>query len=288
MSEEKYRGLFDRIERNNTVAVATLSIQHEFSERKTVHIEDALSAISFGLLNTVDYNSSFEEYISEKQFNNWCGRGVFLNLEIMKRTCRINKITENSTKEDCLLYLEYVYNMLPLIKNNPNLRYMKNSYDALIKTIEKIISDHNYEFKEIDGLYYLILSDEILDNVLDSAEDVVKDNAVRFRSVRNKGNLENKKQILCSLATNIESLKHTMDNKKYGHLRSDTTFLLNKINIRHSENQIQLPKDQIEEWYDRTFDLCMLSLHSIKHIDIMDEIESMKSDLNIKGSKQKE
>jgi len=63
---------------------------------------------------------------------------------------------------------------------------------------------------------------------------------------------------------------------------------LNKINIRHSENQIQLPKDQIEEWYDRTFDLCMLSLHSIKHIEIMDEIESMKSDLKIKGSKQKE
>lgn len=281
MTEDERKGLFSIIDEKNSLTIRTISIQDEFSRRKTVFVTTSSVQYTFlTMSNKITYNYSFEDYISDHQFLKWSERGPFLNLDIMKKECGIETITEHSTKDECLLYLEYVYNILPMVVDKEHkIFYKKESYNAIKDTIEQIITEYNYEFKKCGTKMYLVVKDPAFDIIYSSVDIITQNNIIEYRSLNTVGNIEKKKQILCSLAAKIESVKNTVEGSMYNELFRDTSFLLNNLSIRHgNSNQIHVPEEQIEMWYDRTYDLCMLTLFVNKHIDILNDIETLKAE----------
>ena len=102
-----------------------------------------------------------------------------------------------------------------------------------------------------------------------------------------KGHLEEKRKILLLLGNYIEPMlkSHVLKNAGYGDIESDVGFLLNNMNIRHNnlegtkrkEYTASLTKDELEEWYDKTYNTILAAIILKEQIAISAEIKPLRS-----------
>ena len=102
-----------------------------------------------------------------------------------------------------------------------------------------------------------------------------------------KGNIEKKQEILLSLALKYEGIKSELRNASQANLVNDIDTLLNNLNIRHNNNEgehkkefiCQMDNKQIEEWYDRTFDLILLAFMYNDYASYKSQIKNLRIQL---------
>ena len=67
-------------------------------------------------------------------------------------------------------------------------------------------------------------------------------------------------------------------------------FLFNNINIRHNNLEqgskeyrkyiADMSKEELEKWYDETYQLCLLAFLELDNIQRKEKIEKLKTDIN--------
>lgn len=103
-----------------------------------------------------------------------------------------------------------------------------------------------------------------------------------------KGNLSKKRSILVSLGAYIEPIlrNKSLLNAGYKELESNVGFLLNKFHIRHNNKEgktaqeyiVNITDEQLENWYDKTYDMIIQVIITNENISAEKEIEQLKKD----------
>lgn len=103
-----------------------------------------------------------------------------------------------------------------------------------------------------------------------------------------KGDLERKRTILLSLADKLEPQRSKLKNINPS-LEDSLFFLFNNVNIRHNNADPEgkkhiafvasLGKDEIERWYDDTYEMCLIAFLELDNVDRKARVKQLREDI---------
>ena len=221
---------------------------------------------------------TIEDYIGQLYFSDWNLRGTFVSIEDMRQGLGIKKENFNAEiiSQDMVLdFLQYAANLCNrtcLTINRCKVAYIadKNYLSMLIEIITKFVKHLGAEISlEPDGSEVFVTYKNELGVVVADDHPDIKDSIVEYKKIDNRGDLTRKGEILCTLFKKLESVEGKLKRTGYRNLCDDATFLFNKTGIRHwvetdriaSETFLKMKPEELEIWYDRTFDMflsCMV------------------------------
>ena len=232
----------------------------------------------FSMAQITSYNSSnfqpiqhfIEEVFENNCFPTWKQRGPYISCAEMKEDLHLpQQYSEN--KEEMLRGLEYYINILNLLKIKFNIPQNINfpcppAYTMLLKNIDILLEHINYEKLEFPEEEKVIL---VPQNPAATAvaEISSKDTAfaiLKYHHASLKGNLEEKKKLLLSIANEYEPLL-AKPVSGFTDYFDKATGLLNNLNLRHNnktgKNKIDaianMPPKELENWYDDLYQLLL-------------------------------
>lgn len=187
-------------------------------------------------------------------------------------------------------FCEYSYN---LARNVPSdglttgLGETIHFYLCQIKlVVEKIGYMANLQGRVID----FVPKDQVAISVAEIVDTSLSYRVIEYNHHSMKGDLERKKGILLALADKLEPLRDNLRHINTS-LESDIFFLLNSVNLRHNNADpsgvnykpfvAKMTKEEIEQCYDDTYQLCLLAFLELDNLDRKDRVKQLKA--NPKG-----
>lgn len=161
------------------------------------------------------------------------------------------------------------------------------------RQVEKVIENIGYMRKVQNNLMKFIPKDEVVISVAEIVDQNLSHRVIEYNHISMKGNLQGKKDILRDLADKLEPKrdKLTEGNSK---LAKDLFFLLNNVNVRHNNIDqsgssyipyvANMKKEELEQWYDNIYQMCLLAFLELEHLDRKDSIKQLKQNINPNNS----
>jgi len=243
--------------------------------------------------NRLPPSYTIEEYIDQLYFNNWNLRGTFISISEMRHGLDITKDSLNVkpvVEEKMLDFLQYVINCLFRVENTIEtcrVAYIadKTLLDVILSNIKKLIErlKCSIEFDEENCEIFIVYNNDIADVVAVDFPDIAA-SISEYKRIDNKGDLERKGEILCTLFKKLESIERRLLGTTYNALVKDTTFLFNKTGARHwiekdklaSKTFLKMPPDELELWYDRTYNMFLSCMVISSYLDVKNQIDEIK------------
>ena len=219
---------------------------------------------------------TLEEFVDEYEFDNWKNSYHYINCEDLKESLGINETIKFCTRgygisiEDTLVFLEYVLNIINICQRSicivHNEAFFTKPYPRLIKNIEILLSNLNYEYIYFDKEEKVILveRDSAAFAVADIVEEELAFKVIEYNHYLLKGDLDKKRNILKALADKVEGFGDNLNKSLF----SDFGYLANNINIRHNnlegknkkEYLLNIANEELEDWYDETYQVMLLCI----------------------------
>lgn len=203
---------------------------------------------------------------------------------------------QNVTLENLLIFCEYTKN---LIENCIWDKYralqdycdydlaIDKMLDTYLNQMSEVINVLQYSFyQKENGKYILIPNDQVLVSVVEVVDDDLSYRVIEYNHYSMKGDINQKKTILLQLATKLEPQRNELKrlNKT---LEDNLFFLFNNLNIRHNnvtagdnknykETVAKMSPDELENWYDETYQLCLLAFLELDNVERMQKIKELK------------
>lgn len=233
---------------------------------------------------------TLEEIIDEYCIRDWKYRGRCTSCrEIRKRLCiTFGEVKKNIEDINVVLnYLEYISNLIWLC--NDKYMYIVEDCDAEYQYLQEnvigLVEDFGYEIKVLDEEERVLIVEK--NPAVTAVSEIVpielSNKVIEYNHFRLKGELEEKRKILLSLADKFEPLRNQLKNIN-STLESNTGFLLNKMNIRHnnkegknaSEYVANLADEELEKWYDETYQMLLLAMLEVDNIERNRKVNELK------------
>lgn len=232
-------------------------------------------------------NSIPEDIVDMYCMREWKARGRCTSCEEIRKRLQItyantrNKLTE----EQMLLYLEYVTNIIWLCNERYGVEDAEDEYIYLQENVIGLLDDLGYEKKVFADEEKVILVEK--NAAMTAVAEVVEPNiayaVIEYNHHLLKGNIAEKQRILKILADKFEPMRGEL-KKANKELESNTGYLLNKMNIRHNniegKNAIEYVKNlsdqDLEEWYDETYQMLLLCFLEYENIERNKRIDELK------------
>ena len=174
---------------------------------------------------------------------------------------------------------------ISLISKKVNCYWLDKSFSkALIDNMKQLILKLNCVL-EIDDTNEIFIdyNDDVASVVGEDYPDI-SGSITEYRRIDNRGNLQRKAEILCTLYKKLESVEGKLKANNFGNIMSDATFLFNKTGIRHwqsgvkesSKKFVDMPAGELEGWYDRAFNLFLTCMVLSTYIDNKDDVSEMR------------
>ncbi len=219
---------------------------------------------------------TIEEYIDKYLFTNWKHRKTCLSLTDFYNSFDIPKDIYSDDKKEILLYFEFVFNMAVLAWT---IKEFQQTAEIIFSNIKQTLDSVNCKISSIEEDKYVIREkSEIVTNAASKYPDAAS-KIIEYKSISLQGNLERKKELLNAIAAKFEAVRGRLKQNGYKDIQDDVGFLLNSLNIRHNNEDAikKLSAAEIETWYDKTYDLMLLALLSVEHIDAKNKIAKLKT-----------
>ncbi len=233
---------------------------------------------------------SIENFVDKKYFYSWKGKEGCSDTDAMRQGLNIDGILAkpDPTKNEILTYLQYTLNIAELCRRNFNADETRGydfdlrNYTVLLSRIRELLARLKYDVKYISDkeVIYLVTKDVAMDAVAETSHDPAIDAIIEYNSYSVSGNLERKKSILNAMGDTIESYT---DNRSPGNVRlfSNIEFMLYNFNIRNNnmdgddrvEHVASMSKEELEAWYDETYQLMLLRILQHNNEDRMKRID---------------
>lgn len=230
-----------------------------------------------------------EDIVNIECMRDWKARGRFTSCEEIRERLHITyaNIINKLSDEQVILYLEYVVNIIWLC----NEKYLKGSndfedeYTYLQENVKGILDDLGYEAKVFDGEEKVILVEK--NAAMTAVAEIVDSKSayavIEYNHHLLKGDIAEKQRILKILADKFEPMRGEL-KKVNRELESNTGYLLNKMNIRHNniegkkaiEYVKNLSDEELEEWYDETYQMLLLCFLEYDNIERSKRIIKLK------------
>lgn len=238
---------------------------------------------------------SLEELVDDRVFFHWKQRNSCVDCKEMKKKIVINEIFNDMF--DIVKHLEYYINIIELAKRelsitqNIHFEYHHN-FIILCKNIDLLLEHISYEklLNQKEEEVILISKNPAAIAVAEITKN--KDIAfaiLKYNHASLKGDLEGKKQLLASIATEYEPLlsKHIDGFSDYF---DKATNMLNNLNIRHNNKEGKHKKDlltnmsdtELEKWYDELYQLLLFCVLIQDNVKRKKNIEEFLAQVNAK------
>lgn len=233
--------------------------------------------------------NSIKKFIEcNNYFKNWPHRKRYISVDDLLSSLKINNddINEQSiTLEKLLIYCETIYNLVNFIEPNILDSDSISVIDAIKNNILDLLDDMNYEIKDNNLHQSIIVEKSPITTAVVEKFSELTDTVIEYRRFSLKGNIESKKEILLKLADRIEPLRKKLNGTTYKNILEDINMLLNNLNIRHNnlegkykqEYTINMAKEELEKWYDTTYDMILSALMLEDYIDNKKSIDELKT-----------
>ena len=114
-------------------------------------------------------------------------------------------------------------------------------------------------------------------------ENNVSKAVIEYNHFTMKGKLDEKQKILKLLGYKFEGKQEELKNIN-STLEENTRFMLNNVNIRHNNTEGKSKKkaicdmevNELEKWYDETYQLLLLGFLELDNVERMDKIKQLK------------
>ncbi len=223
----------------------------------------------------------------------WELRGTFTSLEEMLSSLQIG---EDEFQQECdenrlLDYIQFVANAIAFVNKKAN--DIHGRFYMADSTIAQAVSEQclmiaerlNAEIILDDSEFFVQYKDDIATAIVEQNEDCSV-SIVEYLKIDNRGDLTRKGEILCTLAKKLEAYEKKFNGTEFSSLRTDTKALLNNIGPRHylednnhiKRKAMKMSATELEEWYDRVFQMILACLAVVPYLDIKNEIKELKRD----------
>lgn len=236
------------------------------------------------------YHSEFKSFV-DNNFWNWPYRDTCTSSHDLLITIGIDEHRIGFTYFSQNLFLDfceamYNFSLIAFCGTDDKYNYKKKAViiakaiqDNIIVVLNKI-GYETYTFP--DNRHAIIVqSNPVAAEIAEIVDEAYGIRIMEYNHYLLKGNIEGKRDILKNLADLFESKRDELNSNNLKTLAEDIGFLLNNLNIRHSNSESKLleklsPKE-LEEWYDKTYTLILSAIISLERISISKEIDVLKS-----------
>lgn len=158
-------------------------------------------------------------------------------------------------------------------------------YQYLQENVTGLIEDLGYETKILEDEERVLLLEK--NAAATAAAEItppeISNKIIEYNHFLLKGNIEEKRKILLVLADKFEPMKNEL-KKVDAILEDNIRYLLNKMNIRHnnkegknaSEYVANLTDEELESWYDETYQMLLLSILELDNIERNKKVKELK------------
>ena len=235
---------------------------------------------------------SILDYINEEKFFEWKYRGRFLNifdvmeeLKIDNWQIELSNSTQKFNIETLIRYIEFVLNMLSLIEFDLFSSQNRQTLKILKDNIKTLLEDLNYEIYKTNNEQIIIIEKDSKTTAVAEKFSDISDTVIEYRRFALKGDIDTKKEIILKLANKVEPLRKKFNGTPYKNILEDINMLLNNLNIRHNnlegtkkkEYTACMTKEELEKWYDTTYDIILSALMLEDYHNKKKTIEELKS-----------
>ena len=268
-----------------------------------IKISDLFNGIEFLHVNPLNFHQ--EVYTIERLADNiiacWKARGSCLNCAELKE--KINLKQNFDDKENVLTTLEYYVNILFLIEQKvlPDRAFPLfglPEYYMLSENIKLLLEHLNHQKIIIaeEEKVLLIPQDPAATAVAEiTSNDDVAFAIMKYHHVSLKGNLNEKKRLLISIAHEYEPL---LEKPVDGFIKyfDDANNMLNNAHIRHNNKSgrdrkeliANMSDEDLEKWYDELYQLLLFCVLVKDNKERKEKIHDFLNRINSKPDKNKE
>lgn len=240
------------------------------------------------------------EKLADDIFVQWKQRGSCLNCEEIKRKINLSKDFDNF--ENIINHLEYYLNIIHLIEHKTDkiaqlpLRGC-SEYWMMTENINILIEHLNYKKIVFDDEEKVILvpKDPAAIAVAEISSDDVAFAIMKYHHASLKGNLNEKRRLLVSIANEYEPLLEKPIDGFYEYIK-DAKNMLNNAHIRHNNKEgsdrkeliANMSDEELEHWYDELYQLLLFCVLAKDNKERKEKIHDFLNSINSKPDKNKE
>lgn len=242
-----------------------------------------------------NYNVTLKDSC-ELYFLNYPFRGTCLSLEDFDNSHKFNfeKVPTKFNLNYLISFCEYTYNLVSNLNTmNPmGLTGLQNQQQIFCIQISKVIEAVGYVPINKEGIIIFLPNSQEAIAVSEIVDPKVSYKVIEYNHHTLQGNIEGKKAILFQLANLLEHEKDRL--KQINNEMEDNLFaLFNNLNIRHdncSTNSVhykeyiaKMSRKELENWYDETYQLCLLAFLELDNIERNKKIKDLKRQISKKN-----
>ena len=240
-----------------------------------------------------ELRSSLEAYVDLSLFRSWEYRDTAINVKEYRDRLDIDNdiLSRSNISLDIFLKLsEYSLNICLIFdKKSPFDEKTKSRViSPIIVNIKKILEELNHE---------IIIPDEDKCKVIiieknpsaTAVAEIIEDNeisrdVIRYNHFMLKGDLAEKKKILSQLYKEFEKIRKKLNANNQKGMAQECGLLFNALEIRHANHVDpdvasrveKMTDEELEEWYDKTYDLFLTCELVANYIDMGKDIDWLK------------
>lgn len=196
---------------------------------------------------------------------------------------------ENLNIDYFISFCEYFYNLC--VGYQDVMSFLSDVNTTFItQQIKKIISLIGYKsIKQNDLTIFIEKSPSAI-----AVSEIIDDKNLSYKTIyynhhSMKGDIEGKKEIILKLANCLEAKRKVLHSVN-STLADDLFFIFNNLNIRHNNTDSSdmknyrkpvddMPTDELEQWYDETYQMCLLAFLEIENIERKKKVADLKKEL---------
>lgn len=236
------------------------------------------------------YRKSLMQYIDNSFFRDMSIRGTYINIETMMTELQIFHPTSNL--DDLFVLCEFLIHLFSYHKLFS--RKANEQVEVILKNIDVIMDKTNHTLHKIGKNQFIVVKRNVAS--IETAEIVtdehISNEIMRYNHFAIKGDLEEKRQILNNIGQYLEPIlkSRKLGQAGYKEIESNMGFLLNNLHIRHNNKEGAKTQDytkglnnvELEEWYNKIYDLSLIVIMLNEHLPVQEEIKSLKKDYHWK------
>lgn len=273
--------------RRNFAAVlkdAKINIKDEYSRLYAIFYDKYLT----------DNGSNFSIYdLIEASFSSFWFRGTCVSLEDFNETYDFffEEQPQNFNIDYLVSFCEYVYNLTMGYMNCNNAYGSFFNVQKILEQVSRVIDKIGYMQSSEEGLIIFVEKNQAAISVAEIVPKEISYKMISYNHHTYRGDLENKRETLVKLAYYLEpkeSVLSDMDNQ----FKNDLFYLFNNLGLRHNnldsegkkykEFVAKMSREELEHWYDETYQMCLLAFLRIEHIDRKASINELKKKVEAK------
>lgn len=259
-----------------------------YDYKKEIQLISNIFNNDFCIINKiVGFDYKIKEFINNFLLIHWKEGQRFIDCNEIEENLKLSTDINMWNFDDCLIYLEYILNLIYLFDQNLETRacdYDKsNKFIIMEIKILNLLEKFNYTIKyfEKEEIAIIVEKNPAATEVAElMSEDENSLKVIEYNRHLLKGDIIRKKEILSSLSKELELIKTNLKQNNYSSLYSDVNFLLNKLHIRHNNvNEAlykNLEENEVEEWCDKTYEMLLCAFITNRSIELTKEIKELK------------